>query len=198
MGITDNHINPVFARQAPGDIGPKKSEERPEDKVFAEKKTGGEESDPVAEQKEAAALHRLRTREQEVRAHEMAHMAVGGQYAGSAHYEYTRGPDGKMYISGGEVSIDTSGGGTPEETAQKMRQVRAAAMAPASPSGADMAVAAKASAREAEAMREAASQKAEERKADEGKGEDSKAEEGVGHRGEGSQTTARNSISVLA
>lgn len=88
---------------------------------------------------------RLKADEQRVISHENAHKSAGGQYAGSAHYSYTTGPDGKRYISGGEVSIDLSTGKTPEETIAKMQQVRRAALAPADPSGQDVSVAAKAS-----------------------------------------------------
>ncbi|SES99524.1 SprA-related family protein [Marinobacter segnicrescens] len=90
-------------------------------------------------------LRDLKARDREVRAHEQAHQAVGGQYAGSVSYTYQRGPDGNQYAVGGEVSIDLSPvAGDPQATIDKMRQVRAAAMAPAQPSGQDRAVAAQA------------------------------------------------------
>ncbi len=80
--------------------------------------------------------------------HEMAHKAVGGQYAGAVHYSYTQGPDGRNYITGGEVSIDVSPEADPEETIRKMQIVRAAALAPADPSPQDLAVAQRATALE--------------------------------------------------
>lgn len=87
----------------------------------------------------------LKARDREVRAHEAAHQAVGGQYAGAISYVYERGPDGAQYAVGGEVSIDTSPvEGDPEATIEKMRVVRAAALAPAEPSPQDRAVAAEA------------------------------------------------------
>lgn len=87
----------------------------------------------------------LKARDREVRAHEAAHQAVGGQYAGSISYVYERGPDGAQYAVGGEVSIDTSPvQGDPQATIEKMRTVRAAALAPAEPSPQDRAVAAEA------------------------------------------------------
>ncbi len=80
-----------------------------------------------------------------MRAHESAHQAVGGQYAGSVSYTYQRGPDGAQYAVGGEVSIDVAPvQGDPQATIEKMRVVRAAALAPAEPSGQDRAVAAQA------------------------------------------------------
>jgi hypothetical protein len=60
-------------------------------------------------------------------------------------FTYERGPDGAQYAVGGEVSIDVGPvQGDPEATIEKMRVVRAAAMAPAQPSAQDRAVAAQA------------------------------------------------------
>lgn len=94
---------------------------------------------------ELKQLTELKARDREVRAHEAAHQAVGGQYAGAISYTYQRGPDGAQYAVGGEVPIDVSPvPGDPQATIEKMRVVRAAAMAPAEPSGQDQAVAAEA------------------------------------------------------
>lgn len=99
-------------------------------------------------------IEKLKMREKQVIAHEMAHKAVGGQYAGAVHYTYTRGPDGRNYITGGEVSIDVSPEADPEETIRKMQIVRAAALAPADPSPQDLAVAQRATALEMRARME--------------------------------------------
>lgn len=103
-----------------------------------------------------AQLRELRQRDAEVRSHEQAHMAAGGQYVtGGASYDYQQGPDGRQYAIGGHVSIDASSiPGDPEGSAAKARQVRRAALAPGEPSAQDRAVAARASAAEAEAGRE--------------------------------------------
>mgnify|MGYP001773546919 CR=1 FL=1 len=93
-------------------------------------------------------IEKLKLREKQVIMHEMAHKAVGGQYAGAVHYSYTQGPDGRNYITGGEVSIDVSPEADPEETIRKMQIVRAAALAPADPSPQDLAVAQRATALE--------------------------------------------------
>ena len=93
------------------------------------------------EQSEQREIRDLRARDREVRAHEQAHAAVGGQYAGAPRYEFQTGPDGQRYAVGGEVSIDISAESTPEETLRKMQQVRAAALAPADPSPQDLRVA---------------------------------------------------------
>ena len=105
-----------------------------------------------------ALISELTRRDREVRAHEAAHAAVGGAYVrGGPSFSYTTGPDGKRYASGGEVQIDTSPiPDDPKATAQKMRVVKAAALAPAQPSGQDIAVAASASRTEAAAALTAA------------------------------------------
>lgn len=104
---------------------------------------------------EKQTVNDLKKRDAEVKAHEAAHMAAGGGVVqGSASYEYQSGPDGKMYAVGGEVKIDVSPENTPDETIRKMQQIRAAALAPAQPSGTDRAVAAQASQLEAQARME--------------------------------------------
>lgn len=102
-------------------------------------------------------LERLKRRDREVRNHEQAHASVGGQHAGPPQYSYERGPDGRLYATEGEVSIDVSPiPGNPEATLRKMQQVRRAALAPAQPSAQDRRVAALADRRAAEARREIA------------------------------------------
>ena len=92
-----------------------------------------------------AVIVKLKQRDTEVRQHEQAHLAAAGGLALSgAAYTYQRGPDGVNYAVGGEVQIDTSAGSTPEETIARARQVVAAALAPADPSGADRAAASQA------------------------------------------------------
>lgn len=110
---------------------------------------------------EAAQLRALQARDREVRQHEQAHQAAAGGLATSgARYSFQRGPDGVNYAVGGEVSLDVSPGRTPEETLRRARQISAAALAPAEPSGQDLAVAARAAqmARQAEAELAAATE----------------------------------------
>lgn len=90
-----------------------------------------------------SALAQLQSTDSKVRSHEAAHIAAGGGIVnGGANFSYTRGPDGKMYATGGEVPIDTSEGKNPQETIQKARQIASAAMAPSDPSPQDYKVAA--------------------------------------------------------
>lgn len=95
------------------------------------------------QQKDLDIIRQLSQRDSEVRAHEQAHSAVGGQYAGSAQYDYQRGPDGVSYAVSGEVPIDVSAiNGNPQATLQKMQRVQRAALAPAEPSSQDRRIAA--------------------------------------------------------
>lgn len=106
------------------------------------------------EQAEKQQINELKQRDLEVRAHEQAHASAGGQYASSPQYEYGKGPDGRSYAVGGDVSIDVSKAATPEETIRKAQQVKAAALAPAEPSPQDLRVANEAVQMAAEARRE--------------------------------------------
>lgn len=111
----------------------------------ARPQTSGSDDPQGLEEAQLQELSDLKARDREVRAHEAAHQAVGGQYAGSISFVYERGPDGAQYAVGGEVSIDTAPvQGDPQATIEKMRVVRAAALAPAEPSAQDRAVAAEA------------------------------------------------------
>ncbi|UEM22996.1 hypothetical protein JL100_009710 [Skermanella mucosa] len=96
----------------------------------------------------------LKKRDTEVRNHERAHQAAGGQYAGSPSYTYQTGPDGRRYAIGGEVSIDISPERDPAATIAKMERIRGAATAPAEPSPQDYKVAAAADKARMEAQRE--------------------------------------------
>lgn len=109
--------------------------------------SGGVKSPDDLSEGERKVVAKLKARDQEVRAHEQAHKAVGGQYAGAISYTYQKGPDGRQYAVGGEVPIDASEiAGDPEATIEKMRIVKAAALAPAEPSAQDRKVAAMADA----------------------------------------------------
>ncbi len=127
---------------------------------------GRESAEERQQQQQEAAEQRkideLERNDRRVRAHEQAHAAVGGQYAGSPQYEYESGPDGQRYAVAGEVSIDISAENTPEETLRKMQQVRAAALAPVDPSAQDLRVASEASQKAAEAQIEIARESTEE------------------------------------
>ncbi|MFC6198413.1 putative metalloprotease CJM1_0395 family protein [Ponticaulis profundi] len=125
-------------------------------------------SDELSEE-EQAQVKDLKARDTEVRAHEAAHAATGGSFAGSPSYEYQVGPDGKRYAVGGEVSIDTSPiKGDPQATIEKLEQVQDAALAPSEPSDQDRKVAQQAAAALREAQAELSAQQAEEDVAEQG------------------------------
>lgn len=88
-------------------------------------------------------INELKKIEKNVIAHEQAHISSGGGLVrGGASYNYQAGPDGKRYIVGGEVQIDTSTqSDDPAATVAKMQRVIQAALAPADPSSQDRSVA---------------------------------------------------------
>ena len=123
-------------------------------------------SDDELTEGEQKQVTELKKRDREVRQHEQAHQAAGGQYASAPSYEYQKGPDGQRYAVGGEVQIDASPiPGDPEATIEKMRIVKAPAPAPAEPSGQDRKVAASADAAAQQARAELAARKREEQQA---------------------------------
>jgi hypothetical protein len=145
------------------------SDEVPKDTEEAKDSTKSKESELKAKQNELTdaekkIVEQMKKRDNEVRIHENQHKSVGGQYAGSPSYTYERGPDGKQYITEGEVSISLSNESTAEKTIEKMRIVQNAALAPAEPSAADRKVAAEASRIEQIARQEINNQKLEESK----------------------------------
>ncbi|MDR1518755.1 MAG: hypothetical protein LBU23_01240 [Planctomycetota bacterium] len=164
---------PAFRMRGPGQqsgaskaVGPEAEPDEGESDPAEENeiREPGAETDPNGDPLDAgeqAELDQLQARDREVRQHEQAHKAAGGAHAGAISYEYTRGPDGKRYAVGGEVSIDLSKERDPAATIAKMRQVKAAANAPADPSSQDRAVAAEASRLEMQARRELRQQAAE-------------------------------------
>lgn len=138
----------------------------------ADEKQAPEKSKPgELSPEDAAQVAKLKQVDRQVRQHEQAHMAAaGGMATSGASYTYQKGPDGVNYAVGGEVSISTSPGRTPEETLRRAQTVRAAALAPADPSGQDRAVAAQASKMAMEARMEMAQQSKDENSATEPQG----------------------------
>ncbi|MER2555291.1 MAG: putative metalloprotease CJM1_0395 family protein [Thauera sp.] len=114
-------------------------------------------ADTQLSESERQQIGELKARDREVRAHEMAHVAAGaGLVTRGARYTYETGPDGQRYAIGGEVGIDTSPARTPEASLAKAERIRAAALAPAEPSGQDRQVAAQAARMASEARMEIA------------------------------------------
>ncbi len=160
MKGTEEELNRVSGGIATEDINSKAQEDsnKTDDtqniiKSEAEKREARKE-DEKAEDEKDAQVQEMKDIEREVIAHEAAHQAAAGELGGGVSYTYTEGPDGKSYITGGEVPIRLKQGSTPEETLRNMQQVQRAASAPADPSGQDRQVAAKAAAIAAKARSE--------------------------------------------
>lgn len=120
---------------------------------------GGSKTETSAEQVE---IRELKQRDQAVRAHERAHQSAGGQYVSAAQLRYTRGADGRLYASEGEVTINAAPiPGDAEATLIKAGIVRRAALAPVDPSAADLRVAAEAARIQARARSELQQQRSE-------------------------------------
>lgn len=127
---------------------PKKSEaptDRRDQVKPNEAQQSASNSDVAQQLDDRGVITELKTRDREVRAHEAAHAAVGGQHAGAPTYAFKNGPNGVSYAVSGEVSISTSTiSGNPQATLQKAQQIQRAALAPAEPSTQDRHVAAQA------------------------------------------------------
>ncbi len=114
--------------------------------------TSEEENLSEEEKKE---LEKIKERDKEVRRHEEDHKAAAGSLApASAQYEYTQGPDGKMYVKDGEVDLKVKEEDDPEKAKKNAEQLKRAALAPEEPSAQDMKVA-----QEADRMIQEANQK---------------------------------------
>ena len=87
-------------------------------------------------------------------AHERMHMLIGGGMASTPAYTYKAGPDGKRYITGGEVQFNVPATSDPMAVIRNLGRVKAAALSPGNASAADMTSAGLAAAREAQALRE--------------------------------------------
>lgn len=95
-----------------------------------------EESKEIVPQ-EQAIIREMEQTEKNVRVHEQAHKAVGGDVTGS---------DGEQYVLSGEIPIVAGTSSSEEETLNILESVRNAALAPTEPSSQDLRVAASASA----------------------------------------------------
>mgnify|MGYP002862147563 CR=1 FL=1 len=108
---------------------------------------------------EQLALQKLKKRDQEVRTHEGQHMSNPELTAiGGPNYTYTIGPDGKPYITGGNVTVSTGAIKDPDDAIRKARAMQNASLSVGEPSTQDLAAAGAASAMEMDAVVEKASE----------------------------------------
>ncbi len=125
--------------------------EQVSDKQILELEKNSKRTDKLSKDQELSrgeqvVIEQLKRVDREVRNHELAHKAAAGSFAkGGTSLKYTIGPDGKKYVVGGHVNIDTSTiPNNPEATIRKAQSIRSAALAPANPSSQDRSVAASA------------------------------------------------------
>ncbi len=149
------NYSPIQGPAALSNYGQGKQEQSGSTSQNTRQSTSSEDSLNLSAEAQAQ-VRELQQRDREVRSHEQAHIAAGGQYVrGGINYTYTRGPDNKQYATGGSVSLDTSSiAGDPEATLEKARVLRSAALAPANPSAQDQSVASAAAQMESKAQTE--------------------------------------------
>ena len=158
---TPQSTEPVAAEPAVGTTNQAEGETKESQSNSAQQRDKGIDGEELTEE-EQAEVEDMKDRDAEVRTHENAHKSAGGQYAAAPSYTYETGPDGKRYITDGEVSIDIGEESDPQDTITKMQVVKRAALAPAQPSAQDRQVYAEASQKEAQARQELNEQKQEE------------------------------------
>ncbi len=147
------------ARQAGLAASPNRNQVDQQSEAQEEEQQAQQAEERQQQLQDQAIIDQLAARDREVRAHEQAHAAVGGQLAGSPSYEYERGPDGVSYAVAGEVPISSGAvPGDPEATLANARIVQQAALAPADPSPQDRRVAADAAQLQQQALQEIAVQ----------------------------------------
>lgn len=125
-------------------------------------RSGEQRASDATDREAQSEISRLERQDREVRAHERAHQTAGGRYTSGAQLRYTQGPDGALYATGGDVTIDAAP--VPGDAAAsliKAQIVRRAALAPVDPSPRDLRVAAEAARIEARARQELQQERAE-------------------------------------
>jgi len=88
----------------------------------------------------ARVLAKFKNHDSEIKTHEQAHASIG-HTTSPISYNYQEGPDGKMYVVGGSVRMDTSIPDDPKSAAFKLDMLSKAASGPTHLSGADGAIA---------------------------------------------------------
>lgn len=173
MQISSNYSSPYFialqdrtTTSLPQDSNAQKtslqedSEQNPTEDSIPNQKNLEAITDEQLNESQIQEVRELEQIDRNVRVHEAAHIAAGaGVVTGGASFSYTRGPDGKMYATAGEVPISMDKGDTPQETIANARKIIAAAMAPSDPSPQDYKVAASAAQMEIEAKMELTQEK---------------------------------------
>ncbi|MCL2025715.1 MAG: hypothetical protein FWG92_02790 [Leptospirales bacterium] len=93
-------------------------------------------ADPNSEKQRI--IDELKIRDKEVKAHEMSHGTDPNLIKiGSPQFDYTIGPDGKAYATGGKVILSTGRPSSSEDALAKAESLKRAAMSPGDPSPQD-------------------------------------------------------------
>ena len=88
---------------------------------------------------EQRIVDKLQIRDKEVKAHEMSHGIDPNLIKiGSAQFDYTIGPDGKIYATGGKVTLSTGNPNSPEDAVAKAQALKKTSIAPGNPSPQDL------------------------------------------------------------
>jgi len=102
---------------------------------------------------EQRIIGKLQIRDREVKAHEAAHGTDPNLIKiGAAQFDYTIGPDGRAYATGGKVTLSTGNPSSPEDAIAKAESLKKASMAPGNPSPQDFQALNSAVAMKAEAL----------------------------------------------
>lgn len=154
-------VTPVVLEQSPASrVEPGQESDASPDLQAASQSAANPQSVSTTDQANEQLLRELSARDREVRQHELAHKAAAGGLAGAVSYSYQRGPDGRLYAVGGEVSIKTTPpSDDPEQVLRHAEMLLRAATAPAEPSAQDLQVAAAARMMAEQARAELAAQR---------------------------------------
>lgn len=145
MDIITDSFNNISLNQLSTKISQKYSELQKIDEV--EKTSGTKYQDYIEstdtknydEKDFARVLNKFKQTDANVRSHEQVHASIGHTTA-PISYNYQEGPDGKMYVVGGSVRLDTSLPDDPKAAAFKLDQIQKSSSGAADLSGADVSI----------------------------------------------------------
>ncbi len=89
-------------------------------------------------------LSKFKAMDAKIKNHEQTHATLG-QTTAPISYNYQQGPDGKLYVVGGSVRLDTSIPNDPKAALNKLDQIQKAASGVDDQSSADLAISTQAS-----------------------------------------------------
>lgn len=97
------------------------------------------------DQREKVKAQEMQKQDRQIRQHEQAHLAASGRIPiFGPIYQMEKGPDGRMYVTGGKVNFRMPPAQSAQGKLELAQQLRTMALAPASPSAKDRSIAARA------------------------------------------------------